>query len=112
MKNVFDGFTIRARLTGAFLIVAIICGVVGTMGVLAVVRIDAMLHEVYDDNLVPISDVANANMQAIYFGRALYEYIIENNKPGREKLAEEMRGSACSGNPQLLLTFIRAGDPD
>ena len=93
MKNVFDGFTIRARLTGAFLIVAILCGVVGTMGVLAVVRIDAMLHEVYDDNLVPISDVANANMQSIHFGRTLYEYIIENNKPGREKLAEEMRGN-------------------
>ena len=78
--------TIRTRLLGAFLVSVLITLLVGLMGISAVSELSAATDDTYQNNLIPIKDVANANMQAIYMNRGLYDYVIEEQKSGMDKL--------------------------
>jgi len=49
-----------------------------------------MLNEMYASNLVPVGDVANANMEAIYHNRSLYAYVIETSQPKMDAIGAEM----------------------
>jgi methyl-accepting chemotaxis protein len=51
---------------------------------------DQMMQGIYNNNLTPIVDIANANMQAIYYDRKLYAYVIESEKSAMDALAIEM----------------------
>ena len=64
---------------------ALITLTVGLMGVINAGKINEMINQMYDDNLVPIADVANANMQAIYLNRSLYDFAV-SEKEEREEI--------------------------
>ncbi len=78
--------TIRARLLCAFLASVLITLFVGLMGINTISELSAATDDMYQNNLIPIKDVANANMQAIYLNRSLYDYIIEEQKSGMDKI--------------------------
>ncbi len=63
---------------------------IGLMGLWRTSQVNGMLNSMYDTNLVPVGDVANANMQAIYHNRALYAYVIESSQPKMDVIAAEM----------------------
>src|ERR1035437_3873286 len=81
---------ISTKLLSGFLLVTLIAGALGVLGMTNIGKLNTMLGEVYNDNLVPITDIANANMQAIYHNRALYEYVVEQEKPEMDKIKVEM----------------------
>ncbi|QLG88640.1 methyl-accepting chemotaxis protein [Chitinibacter bivalviorum] len=59
-------------------------------GIAATSQVNDMLNSMYDNNLVPIKDVANANMQAIYNNRGLLRYIIADQNADMDKIAARM----------------------
>ena len=56
-------------------------------------KINGMLNSMYDNNLIPIKDVANANMQAIYHNRSVYDFIIETEKAKMDKIGASIEKS-------------------
>ncbi|MDA8428756.1 MAG: MCP four helix bundle domain-containing protein [Geobacteraceae bacterium] len=81
---------ISTKLLSGFLLVTLIAAALGVLGMSNISKLHTMLGEVYSDNLVPITDIANANMQAIYHNRALYAYVIEKQKQEMDKIKAEM----------------------
>ncbi|HEX9079619.1 MAG TPA: methyl-accepting chemotaxis protein, partial [Desulfuromonadaceae bacterium] len=67
-----------------------IAAALGILGMNNIGKLNTMMGEVYNDSLVPIVDIANANMEAIYHNRALYTYVIEKQKPEMDKIKAEM----------------------
>ncbi|WP_313067708.1 methyl-accepting chemotaxis protein [Achromobacter animicus] len=75
MLRLFKGMRIGARLTGAFLLVAVIGGAIGAFGVWGLSRINEMNDRLYDTELRGISDLKEANINLIYAGRARNAYL-------------------------------------
>lgn len=75
MLRLFSGMRIGARLTGAFLLVAVIGGAIGAFGVWGLARINDMNDRLYDTELRGISDLKEANINLIYAGRARNAYL-------------------------------------
>jgi methyl-accepting chemotaxis protein len=64
--------------------------IISWRGVAATDHVNQMLNSMYDNNLVPIQDVANANMQAIYHNRSLYAYVIESDQKKMDLITKDM----------------------
>lgn len=75
----FDNLKIRTKLIGAFLILAGLAAGVGYMGLNGTDTMDRLLNKMYDGNLVPIMDIKNAQMQALYHKRSLYALVLEKD---------------------------------
>ncbi|HYH03480.1 MAG TPA: methyl-accepting chemotaxis protein, partial [Bacillota bacterium] len=86
----FYNLKIAAKLLISFILVSLLASVVGIMGIINMGKVNSMLNNMYDNNLVPIIDIANANMQAIYHNRAVYDYIIEPEKSGMDTIKQRM----------------------
>lgn len=102
--NFLTQLKIRSRLLGAFAVTAVITFIVGLMGLNASSTLSGLLANVYDNNLVPISDVANANMAIIYYDRALYDYVVEPEKSGMDAIQSKQVAFAARAK-QLLDTY-------
>ncbi|MFW9265624.1 methyl-accepting chemotaxis protein [Pseudomonas sp. NR3] len=85
MKSV----SVATKLGLGFASVISITLIIALVGLAGGNNINTMLNEMYANNLVPIKDVANANMQAIYHNRALYDYLI-SDKTELDKIVENM----------------------
>ena len=85
--NWFNDLRIRTKMIGGFFIVIVLTLIVGITGIRSSAQINDMLNNMYDNNLVPIAYIANANMQAIYQNRSLYDYVIETD-PNEMKKSE------------------------
>jgi methyl-accepting chemotaxis protein len=64
--------------------------IISWRGVAATDHVNQMLNSMYDNNLVPIQDIANANMQAIYHNRSLYAYVIESEQKKMDVITKSM----------------------
>ncbi|MBY0443593.1 MAG: MCP four helix bundle domain-containing protein [Burkholderiales bacterium] len=64
--------------------------IISWRGVAATDHVNQMLNSMYDNNLVPTQDVANANMQAIYHNRSLYAFVIESEQKNMDVIAKNM----------------------
>jgi methyl-accepting chemotaxis protein len=82
---------ISTRLLAMAIISACIALALGLLGMARTAEVNGMLTSLYEDNLVPVADTGNANMQAIYHNRGLYRYVIEPEKAGMDKIGEEMK---------------------
>ena len=76
------------RLMLAFLLVNLILIGVGFYGKQNTSTVNDMLNDMYLNMLIPIKDLSNANMQAIYHNRSLFDYVIEPTKPGMDAIAQ------------------------
>ena len=77
---------IRTRLLGAFSITVLITLLIGLLGMSSTANQASSMSSMYDNQLVPIADVSNANMQAIYINRNLYNYVIAADTASKDKL--------------------------
>ncbi len=75
----FDNLKIRTKLIIAFLIVAGLAAGVGYTGLNGTDTMDRLLNNMHDHNLVPIMDIKNAQMQALYHKRSLYALVLEKD---------------------------------
>ncbi|KNE29252.1 methyl-accepting chemotaxis protein [Achromobacter spanius] len=86
MFRLFSGLRIGARLSGAFLLVAVIGGAIGAFGVWGLSRINELNDRLYDTELRGISDLKESNLHLIYAGRALSGYLAASTDQDREAL--------------------------
>ncbi|WP_116791998.1 methyl-accepting chemotaxis protein [Achromobacter dolens] len=125
MFGLFSGLRIRARLSGAFLMVALLGGAVGAFGVWGLARINDMNSQLYEVELRGLSDMKNANLQLVYAGRARNSYLAASTEAEREasrkqfdsavRQADALRDRAASyylapEDRQLLARFRQAQD--
>ncbi|KRC85748.1 chemotaxis protein [Achromobacter sp. Root83] len=89
MLRLFSGLRIGARLTGAFLLVAVIGGAIGAFGVWGLARINEMNDRLYDTELRGISDLKEANINLIYAGRARNAYLAATSDQERQALRKQ-----------------------
>ncbi|WP_313623145.1 methyl-accepting chemotaxis protein [Achromobacter sp.] len=89
MLRLFSGLRIGARLTGAFLLVAVIGGAIGAFGVWGLSRINDMNDRLYDTELRGISDLKEANINLIYAGRARNAYLGASSDQERQALRKQ-----------------------
>lgn len=92
MINLIRLVSIKMRLMLAFLLVNLILIGVGFYGKQNTSTVNDMLNDMYLNMLIPIKDLSNANMQAIYHNRSLFDYVIEPTKPGMDTIASKMDG--------------------
>lgn len=88
--NWVRSISIKLRLT--LLLVALLATmfVMGLSHKQSADTINVMLNNMYLNQLVPITDVANANMQAIYHHRELFNYVIEAKQSEMDRIAGVM----------------------
>jgi methyl-accepting chemotaxis protein len=117
--------TVKMKLGLGFASVILITLVIAVVGLSSANNINSMLNDMYTNNLVPIKDVANANMQAIYHNRALYDYLIsdkvelneitehvEKNKAKMVELLDKYRQTYLTDREkELLKKFDSAWPP-
>ncbi|WP_088141361.1 methyl-accepting chemotaxis protein [Achromobacter xylosoxidans] len=89
MLRLFSGLRIGARLSGAFLLVAVIGGAIGGFGVWGLARINEMNDRLYDTELRGISDIKEANINLIYAGRARSGYLAASTDKERQALRKQ-----------------------
>ena len=89
MFRLFSGLRIRARLSGAFLMVALLGGAVGAFGVWGLARINDMNTELYDVELRGLSEMKDANLQLVYAGRARNSYLAASTEREREAIRQQ-----------------------
>ncbi|MEN9532127.1 MAG: hypothetical protein RIQ83_1351 [Pseudomonadota bacterium] len=106
MNNLLRQISIKTRLIVSFLLLNLILLGVGLYGKQNTAKVDGMLNSMYLNNLTPIADIANANMQAIYHNRSLFDYVIEPTQPGMDRIASQMDGYEQKMN--TLLNKYRA----
>jgi hypothetical protein len=85
---------LRLRISSRMLALAIFGGLltllVGVIGLTQASRINDMLNSMYETNLVPTADVANANMQAIYHNRGLLLHVAETKPEDLQSTQAQM----------------------
>ncbi|MGF6708754.1 methyl-accepting chemotaxis protein [Pseudomonas frederiksbergensis] len=81
--------SVAMKLGLGFVSVILITLIIALVGLSGGNTINTMLNDMYANNLTPIKDVANANMQAIYHNRALYDLLI-SDKTELSKIVENM----------------------
>ncbi|CAB5512182.1 methyl-accepting chemotaxis protein [Achromobacter anxifer] len=89
MLRFFSGLRIGARLSGAFLLVAVIGGAIGAFGVWGLARINEMNDRLYDTELRGISDLKEANINLIYAGRARSGFLAASTDQERQALRKQ-----------------------
>ncbi len=82
----FKNLKLAKKLALGFGLVALITVLTALQGMRSTVQVSDLLADMYDNNLVPIKDIANANMQAIYHNRGLYDLAIEPDAAERAKI--------------------------
>jgi methyl-accepting chemotaxis protein/methyl-accepting chemotaxis protein-1 (serine sensor receptor) len=83
----------KARISSRMLVLAVLSGLltlaVGIVGLTQSSRINNMLNDMYAENLVPVADIANANMQAIYHHRAMLTYVAQSDREVMKRVAAD-----------------------
>ncbi|MGH6646773.1 methyl-accepting chemotaxis protein [Aquabacterium sp.] len=81
----------KARISSRMLALALMSGLltlaIGLVGLTQSSRINDMVNSMYDENLVPVADIANANMEAIYHHRAMLTYVAQPDREVMKRIA-------------------------
>ena len=127
MLRFFSGLHIGARigvrLSGAFLLVALLGGVIGAFGVWGLARIDSMNDQIVEIEFRGLSDIKEASISLIAAGRARKSFLAASTQEERQALRqqfdqslaklERMRASAGrsfirENGKRLMLAFTEA----
>ncbi|MDW5416991.1 methyl-accepting chemotaxis protein [Iodobacter sp. CM08] len=83
-------YSIFKRLISGFLLCSLLTLIVGVLGILATKDMFDESINMYDNQLVPIMDLANANMEAIYHNRTLYAHALESDDKKMDLILQSM----------------------
>ncbi|CAB3905379.1 Ribose and galactose chemoreceptor protein [Achromobacter sp. 2789STDY5608615] len=93
MLRFFSGLNIGARiggrLSGAFLMVALLGGIIGAFGVWGLSRINDMNDRIFDTEFRGLSDIKEANISLIAAGRARKSYLAASTEEERQTLRKQ-----------------------
>ncbi|GAB7081623.1 HAMP domain-containing methyl-accepting chemotaxis protein [Megalodesulfovibrio paquesii] len=76
----FNNLKIGTRLLASSVIILLLMGGVGWLGISGMQSINSMLEGIYNNNLQPIVDLADANSEFIKFGRNQYRVLVSTNE--------------------------------
>ncbi len=79
MMNWINHSRIGTRLLALAALGAMLTLAVGLFGIYRASESNGLIEGMYDNNLTPVADIANANMQAIYHNRSAFNYIVEKD---------------------------------
>ena len=96
-----EALTVRLRLNVLALLGAVLGITVGLVGLTTLLQVNERLADMYANNLVPVGDIGNANMQAIYHNRSLLSYVIETKQTEMEKIGSQMEAHVSKMNALL-----------
>ena len=113
MSRLFSGIRIRARLSGAFLMVALLGGAVGAFGVWGLAHINDMNTELYEVELRGLSEMKDANLQLVYAGRARNSYLAASTEREREAIRQQFDAAVRAMDilRERANTYYRILDP-
>ena len=97
----FKNLKLAIKLALGFGLVILVTIVVALQGIRGMTLAKKMLHSIYDNNLISIRNIANANMQAIYHNRNLYDFVLEEDKDEMKKIADNMEKNVVGMNEFL-----------
>lgn len=81
----FHQLQVASKLILSIAILLILTISMGGVGYSAMGQMASLVDDMHANQLTPIMDVANANMQAIYQNRSLYRVIVEPNQKGMDE---------------------------
>jgi methyl-accepting chemotaxis protein len=81
----FHQLQVRSKLSLAIALLLMLTSAMGFMGYTAIGKIANLVDSMHANQLTPIMDLANANMQAIYQNRSVYRVIVEPNQKGMDE---------------------------
>ncbi|QQB38225.1 MCP four helix bundle domain-containing protein [Achromobacter deleyi] len=88
-KGLHIGARIGVRLSGAFLMVALLGGIIGAFGVWGLSRINSMNDQIAEIELRGLSDIKEANISLIAAGRARKSYLAASTDAERQALRQQ-----------------------
>ena len=107
----FTNLRVGVKLIGGFLVVAAIGAVIGTLGILKSAQISEMASTMYDNEVVGLSHVAEANVQLVSASRATRNAILAYTADERNyslKVYKERVGQVYAELQQAEKLFVTA----
>ncbi|MEN9532122.1 MAG: hypothetical protein RIQ83_1346 [Pseudomonadota bacterium] len=86
----FHNLQVRTKLVFSFSILMVLLVVLTLTSYYSTKAMATLVDNMHANQLTPIKDLANANMQAIYTSRALYRYVLEDNDKTRKENENNM----------------------
>ncbi|MGE5682398.1 MAG: MCP four helix bundle domain-containing protein, partial [Bacillota bacterium] len=87
----FYNLKISAKLLSAFITLALITAVVGFVGLSNMNTINTMLNDLYTRHMVGLSNNKEANINLIYYDRAVRNYILAKDQADRDVRLRDMK---------------------
>ncbi|WP_319414888.1 methyl-accepting chemotaxis protein [Marispirochaeta aestuarii] len=81
---------LRTRLFLSFFALIIIAGIIGFSAMVGIDKVNGLMTDIYTYNLLPIRDLAQAKIQALYFSRSEYRMIIETEMDTMKNIAQNI----------------------
>ncbi|MCZ7603992.1 MAG: methyl-accepting chemotaxis protein [Melioribacteraceae bacterium] len=88
----FYNLKISRKLFTAFTAIILLTGVVGFVGLNNMAEINRMLNEMYELHMVGLASNQDANINLVYYDRALRAYILATDEAERQQRLSEMNG--------------------
>ena len=89
----FNNMKLATKLILAFLIVALIAGIIGFIGARSVNTVNDMMTDIYKNQLVPIDDIGNVREHGADNFRRLYQLTALQDQRDIDKIKEKIRDS-------------------
>jgi len=97
----FKNMKLGTKIAAGFIAVLVLTAIIGVIGITRVAKINTMLVNMYDNQLVPITHIAHANAQAIFHNRDVYEYVTETEKAKMDTIKKAMDNCEAKMNEAL-----------
>ncbi len=91
MEALLRGLSIKTRLFSLLSVLLVIMIALGIYQRESVGTVNNMLNNMFENQLTPIAAISDANMQAIYHNRALYNLVIETDEAKMYAIDKEMK---------------------
>ena len=92
---------VGARLISAFVLVAAISVAVGAIGIVNMSKINDLADDMYEQELLGLSHIKDANINLIYMGRARSNFLLAGSNEEREKHQASIAKSTAAMNDNL-----------
>lgn len=86
----FYNFKISRKLFTSFAAIILLTGVVGFVGLNNMAEINRMLNEMYEMHMVGLASNQDANINLVYYDRALRNYILATDEADRQQRLSDM----------------------
>lgn len=103
----FYNLKIATKLILAFSIVAAVTALVGIVGIDNMGTINTMLNTLYKNHMVGLSDNKEANINLIYYDRAVRNYVIAKTQEDRDRRLDNMH--TFEENIRSYLSKVKSG---